>query len=450
MAQSTGKATAGSASINLLNTIIGAGMLAMPYGIKSNGVLLGIFVVILSGASSSFGLYLQTKCTRYVPVGHASFFALSQLTYPSLSVIFDLAIAVKCLGVGISYLVVVGDLMPKIAKSLIDDTYLEGHGILLERNFWISLFMVIVVPLSFLKRLDSLRYASMVALSSVAYLAVLVVVHFFKKDIVEKGPVNYFVPHSVSSALGSFPIFVFAYTCHQNMFSLVNELEDKSSRNMNRVISYAIGIAMTLYVIVGVSGYLTFGDLVGGNIIVSYPESFSSTFGRVAIACLVVLSYPLQCHPCRASVNNILHYFDILLGGEDETSKVAAAEEQRLVGSGDDQSSTANEQVIVALTKRNHLIITSFVLLISYLVAISVRSLEHVLAFVGSTGSTSISFILPGIFGYKMIGADKIANNEPLTKKEKLQKYGGFALAIWGFIVMIVCLSATIFLGAKG
>ena len=95
-----------------------------------------------------------------------------------------------------------------------------------------------------------------------------------------------------------------------------------------------------------------------------------------------------------------------------------------------------HDPMIVPLSKRNFYIITTFIVVLAYLVAITVTSLEHVLAFVGSTGSTSISFILPGLFGYM------------LDKLERFCKYGGLALSIWGVVVMVVCLGATIFLGA--
>ena len=76
-------------------------------------------------------------------------------------------------------------------------------------------------------------------------------------------------------------------------------------------------------------------------------------------------------------------------------------------------------------------IITTVIVVLSYLVAISVTSLAHVLAFVGSTGSTSISFILPGLFGYLLI--KPIEGNTSLNNLEKFCKYGGLFLAIWGF-----------------
>lgn len=47
-------------------------------------------------------------------------------------------------------------------------------------------------------------------------------------------------------------------------------------------------------------------------------------------------------------------------------------------------------------------LLTTTILTLAYITALSVSSLDRVLAFVGSTGSTSISFILPGLFYYKI------------------------------------------------
>lgn len=110
------------------------------------------------------------------------------------------------------------------------------------------------------------------------------------------------------------------------------------------------------------------------------------------------------------------------------------------------QDTDGHDPIIVPLTSKRFYGITTVIVVMSYLVAISVQSLEHVLAFVGSTGSTSISFILPGVFGFMLI---KPLDGGPLTKLERFCKWGGLVLAIWGVVVMVVCLGATIFLGAK-
>lgn len=110
--------------------------------------------------------------------------------------------------------------------------------------------------------------------------------------------------------------------------------------------------------------------------------------------------------------------------------------------------------------------ITTAVLVLSYTVAMTVSSLEKVLAYVGSTGSTSISFILPGIFYYKMSSPNS-PQHQKLVKEDDdesdasngdddgLLGLGGLkggawrknilrqlslALAVYGVVVMITCL----------
>ena len=75
-----------------------------------------------------------------------------------------------------------------------------------------------MIPLSFLRRLDSLKYTSVVALISIGYLVILVVAHFIKGDTKQgRGDIRVAQPASAVALLSSFPVIVFAYTCHQNV-----------------------------------------------------------------------------------------------------------------------------------------------------------------------------------------------------------------------------------------
>lgn len=62
-------------------------------------------------------------------------------------------------------------------------------------------------------------------------------------------------------------------------------------------------------------------------------------------------------------------------------------------------------------------LLTTAILTLAYITALSVTSLDRVLAFVGSTGSTSISFILPGLFYYK-ISDPNSAHHQRLMKAD--------------------------------
>lgn len=324
---------------------------------------------------------------------------------------------------------------------------------------------LIVIPLSFVRRLDSLKYSSILALLSIGYLVVLILYHFIQQDMTsERGNIRLFKWAGVVPTLKSFPVIVFAYTCHQNMFSVLNEMRSNTHRSTSTVIISSIGVAAFFYILVAITGYLSFGNEVSGNIVGMYASSIGSSIGKVAIVILGTFSYPLQVHPCRASVDMILRWRPIhrdrtlnLSDGSPSRSIPLLANQNRQMARND------------TISELRFAFITFMIIILSYIVAMMVSSLDKVLAYVGSTGSTSISFILPGLFYYKISSPDS-AYRQRLLKEEDdnssdsedensftgsskssmwkrcLRKLS-LALSIYGIIVMGVCLAINIFSG---
>ncbi|KAI1324570.1 transmembrane amino acid transporter protein-domain-containing protein [Xylariaceae sp. FL0255] len=404
-----GSASIFSSVINLLNTILGAGTLAMPSALSHFGIVLGIIVILWGGFTSAFGLYLQSKCARYLDRGSSSFFALSQLTYPNAAVIFDAAIAIKCFGVGVSYMIIIGDLMPGVIKGF--DGRAEGISYLMDRSFWITVFMLFVIPLSFLRRLDSLKYTSIIALVAIGYLIILVVYHFASDPFAPRDKIRIITPGGAVEALASLPVVIFAYTCHQNMFSILNELKNNSPKNIITVIGTSIGSAAGVYVLVSVTGYLTFGNDINGNIVSIYPPSVASTIAKAAIVVLVTFSVPLQIHPCRASIDAVLRWRPSAVPGTQ--ARTGSPNSRGLLPT----TTRSDHGPAAPMSDLRFAILTTILLVLAYATALTVTSLERVLAYVGSTGSTAISFILPGLFYYKISDPESI-HHQRLTKED--------------------------------
>lgn len=71
----------------------------------------------------------------------------------------------------------------------------------------------------------------------------------------------------------------------------------------------------------------------------------------------------------------------------------------------------------------------------SLLIALTVQDLSLVLSFVGATGSTTVSYILPGIFYYKMF-----QNEGP-----QWMRVLAFSQYVLGLIIIPVCLTLLVF-----
>jgi len=67
-------------------------------------------------------------------------------------------------------------------------------------------------------------------------------------------------------------------------------------------------------------------------------------------------------------------------------------------------------------------LLTTVILVLSYITALSVSSLDRVLAYVGSTGSTAISFILPGLFYYKISNPEGMHRQRLIKEDDDLSQ----------------------------
>ncbi|KDE05490.1 hypothetical protein MVLG_04178 [Microbotryum lychnidis-dioicae p1A1 Lamole] len=369
--QRQGEASMFGCVANLANTIIGTGALAMPHAFASGGMFPGVLTVIWCGLCAALGLYFLSRSAAQAPHRAASFAALSRLTFPKLGRVFDLAIFLKCFGVSISYLIVIGGLMPRVVYSF----WSSSPDWLLDRRLWILLAMSMLCPLAFLRKLDSLKFTSYIALCAVANLVFVVIyMSFHTHDLPPRGTVE--AIHLGPKFVQSLPVQIFAFTCAQNLFAVFNELKTNSQHRLNLVIGTSLGSAAIIYEILGILGYLCFGNLVGSNIIEMYPHSLLVSICQLGLVILVLFSYPLQLHPARASLDKVLY------PPTDEG-----------VQPGGDEDHASPE-----IPLGRFVLESGGILLTTFCISMFVSSLEVVLGFVGATGSTTISFILPAIF----------------------------------------------------
>ena len=146
---------------------------------------------------------------------------------------------------------------------------------------------------------------------------------------------------------------------------------------------------------------------VGANVMTMYPpSSIFVAVGQLAIVLLVLVSHPLQVHPCRLCLENILR---------------GSRAYQRLPG---DPETTGREDVgsmVQDTSDTEHALLTIFIVTAGFVVAFfvsdlgmgkrAVRFYTHflltprriaVLSFVGATGTTTVVFTLPGLYYWKV------------------------------------------------
>jgi solute carrier family 38 (sodium-coupled neutral amino acid transporter), member 11 len=244
-----------TASFNFINSIVGAGIIGIPYAIQRCGFVSGVimlaYVAYLVYQSVTMLIDCGVKAKKLDFEELAEHLLGRSGYYAALVFMFLFAY-----GAQVAYLVVIGDTIPVVAALFLPDS------IFANRNITIALMStIIVLPLCLLKDLSSLSWTSMLSIAADIALVLIVLIAAPAASASEG------IKHGEVTILNS-SIFVgigtmsFAFVCQHNSFIVFRTLKEKTSKNWEKVAKGSIffsflmcstlGIAVSTYTILSV------------------------------------------------------------------------------------------------------------------------------------------------------------------------------------------------------
>lgn len=316
--------------INLIKTILGTGTIAYPFLITSNGLIPSICASILSCFFSTFGLLIYAK------LNYQKNKTMSTLSKnPQIIFWINSVIVLKCISVSISYIVILKEIIRCIC-----DNYGFTHN-----NYIFIILLILTIPVSTIKEFSKLRFTSFIGLSATILMLLFSFMRFFtcKKN----GSIHAFRPFHFNT-IGS---YVFAFTCHQNIFTFQNEF-DITLKMCNLVIITTMISALVVYILFGCINSYVFD--IGENFFDSLIQDKITLFMQICFFLTLIFAIPLQLNAAQyyISINKIhLRY-----------------------------------------------IFTSFVYFVAIIIAFMKISFNVVLSLIGGTVSSMICFIISGLY----------------------------------------------------
>lgn len=294
--------------MNLGNSIIGVSILAMPYCFAQSGLILSILLIVLSGFLTRLSCHFLLK-SAFLSKRRSFELMVHDVLGSTGRILVELGLVGFLLGTCVAYFIMIGDLAPKILSELLD---LKCNRNLRIASI-IALGLFVALPLSLLKRVDSLTSFSL--LSMILYSCLILKLIFETTDEIKIGQFNkeklkeisYW---NISGLLTTFPIFSMAMSCQTSLFeifdsSIINS-DFETLRRDNGVIRKAIYVCSFVYITVGLLGYTAFHDqTLYGNILLAFPASTSTTLTKIGFIITLLMSFPLCLFPCRTSVYSL-------------------------------------------------------------------------------------------------------------------------------------------------
>ncbi|KMT18863.1 hypothetical protein BVRB_2g029670 [Beta vulgaris subsp. vulgaris] len=314
-------ATLASAVFNISTTMIGAGIMSIPATFKVLGVFPALFllvvVALMGDVTGEFMLrYTHSgKSTTYAGLMGESFGRLGSLA-------LQICVMITSFGCLIIYLIIIGDVLAGSKSGGVIHTGLlqEWFGF----YWWTSrafaiLFVVLLVilPLVLFRRVDSLRYTSLLAI--LLALVFVVISSVLAVEAMLEGKTQNLRLAPDFSRQGTFlslfttiPVFMTAFGYQINVHPIRAELGEPS--DMRMAIRISLIICALFYFSIGFFGYLLFGDSIDADMLVNFDQIGHDTVVGLVINSIVRLSYavhlmlvfPLINYCLRANIDELI------------------------------------------------------------------------------------------------------------------------------------------------
>ncbi|XP_035465616.2 probable sodium-coupled neutral amino acid transporter 6 [Scophthalmus maximus] len=409
-----------SSVFNLMNAIMGSGILGLAYAMASTGIVGFCILLVLVSSLAAFSVHLLLKLCDQTGINSYEDLGGRALRKPGKYLV-GVAILIQNIGAMSSYLFILKSELPTTISSFQnpDNT---GNAWYDDGRLLLILFtLCIVLPLSILPKIGFLGYTSSIAFFFMLYFAVVVMVK--KWSIPCPLPLNvtsgaFQVSNSTDSectpklfvfsseSAYAIPTMAFSFLCHTAILPIYCELDRPTKARMQNVTNVSISLSFMVYLVSALFGYLTFFANVKSELLIGYdaymPRDIMVMTVRLAILLSVLLTVPLIHFPARKAL--IL----LLCGGRPFSWLI-------------------------------HIIATMSILGVVLMLAIFVPDIRNVFGVIGSTTSSSLLFIFPGIFYLKI-------SRQPLSSFDSI---GAILLMVFGFIMGITSFSVIVITWAQ-
>ena len=259
-----GKSTLFAGSANLLNTIVGGGILGLPFAFRNCGLVVGIVYMGFFGFLSFYGIRLLVLSMRFSPVRSYEGLAYQALGRPGW-VAYNVSTLINCYGACLSYIVAIGDILPPLMAEV---------GLPSDRRLLLSVVTCFLIfPTAVLRDISALQYVSGFAILIYSLFALVILSLAFESEgpAPEDRPVAFKL--EAGGLIRAIPLCAFAFMCQTSLFPIIQELKDPSEPGVMRLSAAAVGAAASIYFVTGVGAYSHFGERLHGSLLRLDPKT---------------------------------------------------------------------------------------------------------------------------------------------------------------------------------
>ena len=417
-----------AAIFNLVSTVVGGGVLSLPFAYATTGILLTSVYVGVAAAMAAFSLYILCSCSRRT--GAVTYPEVIRVSFgPGVELAAEFVLAIFLFFVTTGYMVLIRDINTGLAQFFVPGAAFVPSKVLLYT-------LLVCFPCMLLKSLHSLRFNCYLGFASVLTLLVSMIYRSYKlcKDSPERLHSGQVLIYTDSPYDGffSFPLVALAFLSQFNMLSVHASLKDPTRNRLITVIFWSVLTCTFIFLLFGTSGYMYALGETKDNILLNFdPNDTVILAGKVGLSVTLMAGISMIVLPCRDAVVNLPRKIKNYHNRKKLGSVMRSCGESRpLIESRNDESfgsfekpyepkiyNDDDEEDIESLGEKSseldlprHVLITFGIATAGYLCACYCPGVSTVWSICGSSLGFIIAYILPSACYLKIRGKKKGLN----------------------------------------
>ncbi|GCC21939.1 hypothetical protein chiPu_0000322, partial [Chiloscyllium punctatum] len=265
--------------IHLLKGNIGTGLLSLPLAVKNAGIVLGPISLVIMGVVAVHCMHLLVKCSRYLSakILVEFFLILTQLGFCCVYFVF--------LADNIKQVVDVANATNNNCNQNIST--LESGS--MDSRLYMLSFLPFIILLVYIRNLKYLAPFSLLANLAMCVSLVLIYWYIFTSATYTNDlpPVAGWKSYAMF-----FGTAIFAFEGIGVVLPLENKLEDPQKFPL--ILYLGMAIVTTLYLTLGVMGYIRFGSEIAGSITLNLPACWLYQSVKILYSFGIFITYAVQ------------------------------------------------------------------------------------------------------------------------------------------------------------
>lgn len=371
--------------VNLINSVIGVGILAMPFCFSQCGLLLGALVLAYSAWATFASTSMLINSAKAKKKRSYEYLSLACFG-PQGKFSVEFAQIGLMLGTCIAFYIVISSLLADVFGDWWSAVPTDETQLSLRRIFTIILGFFIVLPLGLLRDLSQIAYFAY--FSSFFYIGFIGVVTYrsIAAGLLTFDWVNNIEWWEPSGIFRVLPIFALAFTCQSQLFIIYASMDNPPVSRMTGIMKKMIGIVAAIYLIIGLLGYSMFGSEIKGNMLLNYSNDVVLRVIKFGFAMSVIVGFPLMIYPCRQSI------FTCFVVSRLKTNYSALKSDAK-----DDTTGGGGGQTMAFIPDHIFRLLTLAIVVTTMTFAFFIQNVETILGLNGALMGSFIAFILPSL-----------------------------------------------------